>query len=76
MGCISSNPIIKIKSIETFKKKIKKNIKQNESEDLADKILNFSGLIIGNSNTSNNSEGKQSQILIEVKIENNELIFL
>ena len=76
MGCISSNPVIKIKSIETFKKKIKKNIKQNESEDLADKILNFSGLIIGNSNTSNNSKGKQSQILIEAKIENNELIFL
>ena len=76
MGCINTNPVIKVNSIESFKKEIKKNIKQNECEDLEDKILNFSDLIAENINTSNNIEEEQSQILIDAKIENNELIFL
>ena len=70
MGCINNSPVIKVKSIKSFKKGIKI---QNESEDFEDKIFSFSDFTIEENDNSNSA---QSQILIDAKIENNELIFL
>ena len=70
MGCINNSPVIKVKSIKSFKKGIKI---QNESEDFEDKIFSFSDFTVEENDNSNSA---QSQILIDAKIENNELIFL
>ena len=70
MGCINNSPVIKVKSIKSFKKGIKI---QNESEDFEDKIFSFSDFTIEENDNSNSA---QSQILSDAKIENNELIFL
>ena len=75
MGCINNGPVIKVKSVRSFKKKVKKDIKQDESEDFADKIFGFSDFTIEETDNSN-SVDKQSQISINARVENNELIFL
>ena len=75
MGCINTNPVIKVKSIKSFKKKLIKQIKQNESEDNSNTELNLSDFTIENTDNSS-SEDKESKILINAQIENNELIFL
>ena len=74
MGCINTNPVIKVKSVKSFKKKVKIDLKQDESEDLADKIFSFSDFTIEETDDSN-SVDKQSQISINARVENNELIF-
>ena len=77
MGCVNTGPVIKVKSIKSFKKVIKKNIKnkkENESEDLDNKILSFSDFTIDTDDS--NSFNEQSQIKIDAHIENNELIFV
>ena len=74
MGCINKRPIIRVKSIRSFKKEVKKDIKQNESkDDHADKEFSFSDFTFEETENSNSA---QSQILIDAQIENNELIFL
>ena len=76
MGCVNTSPVIKVKSIKSFKKEIKKNTKQNESEeDLANKVFSFSDFTVEDTETSNSLDG-QSQISIDAQIENKELIFL
>ena len=75
MGCINTNTTIKVKSIKSFKKEIEKNIKQNKSEVLSKKVYSFSDFTIEDSD-SLNSVNRQSRILIEAEIKNNELIFL
>ena len=75
MGCINTNTTIKVKSIKSFKKEIEKNMKQNESEVLSKKVYSFSDFTIEDSD-SLNSVNRQSRILIEAEIKNNELIFL
>ena len=75
MGCINTNTAIKVKSIKSFKKEIEKNMKQNESEVLSKKVYSFSDFTIEDSD-SLNSVNRQSRILIEAEIKNNELIFL
>ena len=77
MGCINSGPVIKVKSIKSFKKAVKKNIKnkkENESENLEDKVFSFSDFTIDTDDS--NSFNEQSQIKIDAHIENNELIFV
>ena len=74
MGCINTNPVIKVKSVKSFKKKVKIDLKQDESEDLVDKIFSFSDFTIEETDDSN-SVDKQSQISINARVENNELIF-
>ena len=71
MGCVNTSPVIKVKSINPFKKEIQKN----EIDNLAYKILHFSDFIAEDADVSNISD-QQSQILIDAKIENNELVFL
>ena len=76
MGCVNTSPVIKVKSIKSFKKEIKKNTRQNESEeDLANKVFSFSDFTVEDTETSNSLDG-QSQISIDAQIENKELIFL
>ena len=75
MGCINTSPVIKIKSIKSFKEKIEKNIKQNKSQNLSNKVLSFSDFTLEDSAASN-SVNEQSQILIQAQIEDKELIFL
>ena len=75
MGCINKCPVVKIKSIKSFKEKIEKNIKQNESQDLSNNILSFSDFTVKDSAASI-SVNEQSQILIQAQIEDKELIFL
>ena len=76
MGCINTNTVIRVKSVKSFKKKIKADdLKQDESEDLADKIFSFSDFTIEETDDSN-SVDKQSQISINARVENNELIFI
>ena len=75
MGCINNGPVIKVKSVRSFKKKIKKEIKHDEIEDFADKIFGISDFTIEETDDSN-SVDKQSKISINARIENNELIFL
>ena len=74
MGCINSITKIKVKSIEFFQKKIEKNIKQDESEELSNKFFIFSDSTIEDTNDSNSSDD-QSQILAHAQTKNNELIF-
>ena len=61
MGCINTNPVIKVKSIKSFKKKLIKQIKQNESEDNSNTELNLSDFTIENTDNSS-SEDKESKI--------------
>ena len=76
MGCVNTSPVIKVKSIKSFKKEIKKNTRQNESEeDLENKVFSFSDFTVEDTETSNSLDG-QSQISIDAQIENKELIFL
>ena len=76
MGCVNAGPVIKVKSIKSFKKEIKKNTRQNESEeDLENKVFSFSDFTVEDTETSNSLDG-QSQISIDAQIENKELIFL
>ena len=75
MGCINSSPVIKVNSIKSFKKEVKKDMKLNESEDLENKVFSFSDFTIEDTDVSN-SINVQSKILINAQIENNELIFL
>ena len=74
MGCINTSPVIKVKSIKSFKKEVKKDTNLNESEDLANKVFSFSDFSVDDTDASN-SVDEQSQILIDAQIENNELIF-
>ena len=74
MGCVNAGPVIKVKSIKSFKKKVEKDIKLNESEDLANKVYSFSDFTVENTDASNSIDN-QSQILIDAQIEKNELIF-
>ena len=74
MGCVNTSPVIKVKSIKSFKKEVEKNTNLNESEDLANKVFSFSDFSVDDTEASN-SVNEQSQILIDAQIENNELIF-
>ena len=74
MGCVNTSPVIKVKSIKSFKKEVKKDTNLNESEDLANKVFSFSDFSVDDTDASN-SVDEQSQILIDAQIENNELIF-
>ena len=64
MGCINTSPVIKVNSINPLKNEIKKNIKYNESEDLSNKIFNFSEDV-----DASNGADEQSEILIDAQIE-------
>ena len=64
MGCINTSPVIKVNSINPLKNEIKKNIKYNESEDLSNKIFNFSEDV-----DASNGADEQSEILIGAQIE-------
>ena len=75
MGCINTSPVIKIKSIKTFKKEIIKNILQNGGEDFSNIISRFPNFSIENEEASYTLNA-QSEILIDAQIENKELIFL
>ena len=75
MGCINTSPVIKIKSIKSFKETIEKKIKQNKSQDPSNKVLSFSDFSLEDS-VDSNSVNEQSQILIQAQIEDKELIFL
>ena len=63
MGCINTSPVIKVNSINPLKNEIKKNIKYNESEDLSNKIFNFSEDV-----DASNGADEQSEILIGAQI--------
>ena len=75
MGCINASPVIKVKSIKSFKKEVKKEMKLNESEDLENKVFSFSDFTVDDTEASN-SINEQSQIFINAQIEKNELVFL
>ena len=75
MGCINTNQKIKVKSIKSFKEKIKRNLKKEIREDLSNKIFSFSDFIVDDDEVSKSSD-EYSQILIDAQIKNNELIFL
>ena len=75
MGCVIKNTKIKVKSINSFKNETKKNTKKDENEDISDKVFSFSGFTFDNSKDSHSAE-RQSQILNNGRIEDNELIFL
>ena len=75
MGCVNTSPVIKVKSIKSFKKEVQKDMKLNESEDLENKVFSFSDFTVEDTETSNSLDG-QSQISIDAQIENKELIFL
>ena len=74
MGCINTITKIKVESIKSFKEETANNIKQNESEELSNKFFIFSDFTIEDTDDSNSSDD-QSQILTNVQIKNNELIF-
>ena len=75
MGCVNTSPVIKVKSIKSFKKEVQKDMKLNESEDLENKVFSFSDFTVEDTDASN-SVDEQSQILIDAQIKDKELIFL
>ena len=75
MGCVNTSPVIKVKSIKSFKKEVQKDMKLNESEDLENKVFSFSDFTVEDTDVSN-SVDEQSQILIDAQIKDKELIFL
>ena len=74
MGCVQSSKVIIVKSIKSFKKIAKHN--DEENEDIRGKIFHFSDFEIENTENSNMFSNDQSEILINGRIENHELILV
>ena len=66
MGCINTSPVIKVNSINPLKNEIKKNIKYNESEDLSNKIFNFSEDV----DASNGADEQSTSIIYMIYFSN------
>ena len=78
MGCAYfNNKKIKIRSMSSFKRETKKNLKIKKDEDSKNQISSFADFQYdGNSNSSYSSSEKQSEILFNGIVEKNELIFV
>ena len=75
MGCINKTTLINVKSIKSFNKEDKINIKSNENEDFSNIALDFSVFTIEDTDELQNIEN-QSEILNNGRIEDNKLIFI
>ena len=75
MGCINKTTLINVKSIKSFNKEDKINIKPNENEDFSNIALDFSVFTIEDTDELQNIEN-QSEILNNGRIEDNKLIFI
>ena len=74
MGCVESSKVIVVKSMNSFKKFIKDN--NEENEDIRDKIFRFSDFYFEDTENSRMFSNDQSDILLNGRIENNELILM
>ena len=74
MGCVESSKVIVVKSMNSFKKFIKDN--NEENEDIKDKIFRFSDFYFEDTENSHMFSNDQSDILLNGRIENNELILM
>ena len=77
MGCAYfNNRKIKVRSMNSFKRETKKNLRIENDKDSKNKIFSFADFEYDeNSNSSYSSSEKQSKILINGIIDKNELIF-